>query len=78
MLLVQMLLQSLSTFLAGFVLANVLVAILTVRNMRRRRVELHMYVVLFFDMTNDGSAVAEVAVAIRTGGHVFVLCKDIS
>ena len=30
-----------------------------------------MHVVLFFDVANDGRAVAEVAVAIRAGGHAY-------
>ena len=75
MLLMQMFFQCLSTLLTWLVLANVLVAVLTVRNMRRCRVELHMNSMLFFDVMNNSRTVAKITIALGTRWH---LCNSLT
>ena len=77
MLLMQMFLQGLSTLLTWLVLANVLVAVLTVRNMRRCRVELHMNSMLFFDVMNNSRTVAKITIALGTRWHVYTTLMQI-
>lgn len=67
--------QCLSTLLTWLVLANVLVAVLTVRNMRRCRVELHMNSMLFFDVMNNSRTVAKITIALGTRWH---LCTSLT
>ena len=71
----QMFFQCLSTLLTRLVLANVLVAVLTVRNMRRCRVELHMNSMLFFDVMNNSRTVAKITIALGTRWH---LCNSLT
>ena len=73
--LMQMFFQCLSTLLTRLVLANVLVAVLTVRNMRRCRVELHMNSMLFFNVMNDSRTVAKIAIALRTRWHICTAAR---